>query len=100
MLECALVNLLSIDRGLDSPVQVREIYETAVEAEPPYALTDADCKTMCSRYARLERQVGTSARLLVQHPYLLLQAVQVTPIMLPAVALRSARHGVCLIAGR
>ncbi len=37
--------------------QVREIYETAVEAEPPYALSDADCKTMCLRYARLEKQV-------------------------------------------
>lgn len=36
---------------------MREIYETAVEAEPPYALSDLDCKTMCCRYARLERQV-------------------------------------------
>ena len=28
-----------------------------MEAEPPYALSDADCKTMCLRYARLEKQV-------------------------------------------
>ena len=41
---------------LSCRVQVREIYEMAVEAEPPYALTDADCKTMCLRYARLEKQ--------------------------------------------
>jgi len=38
--------------------QVREIYEMAVEAEPPYSLSDADCKTMCLRYARVEKQVS------------------------------------------
>ncbi len=37
--------------------QVREIYEMAVEAEPPYSLSDADCKTMCVRYAQLETRV-------------------------------------------
>ena len=37
-------------------LQVREIYEMAVEAEPPYSLSDADCKTMCLRYARVEKQ--------------------------------------------
>jgi pre-mRNA-splicing factor SYF1 len=31
--------------------KVREIYETAIEAQPPYNLTDADCKTMCIRWA-------------------------------------------------
>ncbi len=36
---------------------MREIYEMAVEAEPPYSLSDADCKTMCIRYARLETKV-------------------------------------------
>lgn len=38
--------------------QVREIYETAIQAEPPHALADEDCKTMCLRYAALERQLG------------------------------------------
>jgi len=38
-------------------LQVREIYEMAVEAEPPYSLSDADCKTMCVRYANLETRV-------------------------------------------
>lgn len=38
-------------------MQVREIYEMAVEAEPPYSLTDVDCKLMCIRYARLETKV-------------------------------------------
>jgi len=38
--------------------KVREIYEMAVEAEPPYSLTDVDCKLMCIRYARLETKVG------------------------------------------
>lgn len=39
------------------PPQVREIYEMAVEAEPPYSLSDGDCKTMCVRYAQLETRV-------------------------------------------
>lgn len=38
--------------------KVREVYEMAVEAEPPYSLSDGDCKTMCMRYARLETKVG------------------------------------------
>eukprot|EP00884_Botryococcus_braunii_P003276 jgi/Botrbrau1/1294/Bobra.0063s0011.1 len=38
--------------------KVREIYETAIEAQPPYNLTDEDCKTMCVRYATLERRLG------------------------------------------
>ena len=38
--------------------QVREIYETAIEAAVPYGLADADCKRMCLRYAALERRLG------------------------------------------
>ena len=38
--------------------QVREIYETAIEAAAPYGLADADCKRMCLRYAALERRLG------------------------------------------
>lgn len=41
--------------------KVREIYEMAVEAEPPYSLSDADCKTMCVRYAQLETRVRSAA---------------------------------------
>ena len=37
---------------------MREIYEMAVEAEPPYSLSDGDCKTMCVRYAQLETRVS------------------------------------------
>ncbi|MEW5299624.1 MAG: hypothetical protein WDW36_002620 [Sanguina aurantia] len=38
--------------------KVREIYETAIELEPPSDLPDADCKTMCLRYSGLERKLG------------------------------------------
>ena len=38
--------------------QVREVYEGAIEAQPPYALTDADTRTLCMRYAALERRLG------------------------------------------
>ncbi|DBA80302.1 TPA: hypothetical protein ACH3X2_007432 [Trebouxia sp. C0005] len=38
--------------------KVREIYETAIEAEAPYGLPDEDCKKMCLRYAKLERGLG------------------------------------------
>jgi hypothetical protein len=38
--------------------QVREIYETAIQAEPPHNLSDEDCKRMCLRYAALERKLG------------------------------------------
>ena len=31
-------------------LQVREIYETAIEAEESYQLTDSDTKTLCLRY--------------------------------------------------
>lgn len=37
---------------------MREIYESAIEAEPPGGLPDADCLALCSRYAALERQLG------------------------------------------
>ncbi len=39
-------------------VKVREIYESAIEAEPPYDLPDADCRSLCLRYAELERKLG------------------------------------------
>ena len=39
-------------------MQVREIYETAIEAAAPYGLPDEDCKRMCLRYAALERRLG------------------------------------------
>lgn len=38
--------------------KVREIYETAIEAEAPYGVPDEDCKKMCLRYAKLERGLG------------------------------------------
>lgn len=41
-----------------SPLQVREVYESAIEAQPPFALTDADTRTICLRYAALERRLG------------------------------------------
>ncbi len=37
---------------------MREIFESAVEMEPPNELPDADCRTMCMRYAELERKLG------------------------------------------
>ena len=41
-----------------TPLQVREVYEGAIEAQPPYALTDGDTRTLCMRYAALERRLG------------------------------------------
>lgn len=38
--------------------QVREVYESAIEAQPPQALSDADTRTLCLRYAALERRLG------------------------------------------
>uniref|UniRef100_A0A061S5R0 Pre-mRNA-splicing factor SYF1 n=1 Tax=Tetraselmis sp. GSL018 TaxID=582737 RepID=A0A061S5R0_9CHLO len=38
--------------------KVREIYETAIEAQPPEGLSDADTRTLCMRYAKLECQLG------------------------------------------
>lgn len=38
--------------------KVREVYEGAIEAQPPFALTDADTRTLCLRYASLERRLG------------------------------------------
>lgn len=38
--------------------QVREVYETAIEAQPPFALSDADTRTLCLRYAHLEQKLG------------------------------------------
>ncbi len=37
---------------------MREIYETAIEAEPPHELPDADVRTMSLRYAQLEKKLG------------------------------------------
>ena len=33
-------------------LQVREIYESVIEAEEPYGLPDEDCKKLCLRWAR------------------------------------------------
>jgi hypothetical protein len=41
-----------------TPMQVREIYESAIEAEPPHDLPDTDCLSLCTRYAALERKLG------------------------------------------
>lgn len=40
------------------PPQVREIYESCIEAEPPNDLPDADLRDLCVRYAQLERKLG------------------------------------------
>lgn len=37
---------------------MREIYETAIEEEPPNELPDADVRSMGLRYAQLERKLG------------------------------------------
>lgn len=37
-------------------MQVREIYETAIEAEEPYGLPDQDCKKLCLRSVPAEVQ--------------------------------------------
>jgi hypothetical protein len=34
------------------------VYESAIEAQPPQALSDADTRTLCLRYAALERRLG------------------------------------------
>ena len=39
-------------------MQVREIYETAIEEQEEGGLSDEDCKRMCRRYAALERRLG------------------------------------------
>jgi pre-mRNA-splicing factor SYF1 len=39
-------------------VQVREIYETAIESEPPADLPEEDVRNLCVRYAQLERKLG------------------------------------------
>ncbi len=39
-------------------MQVREIYETAIEEQDEGGLSDEDCKRMCRRYAALERRLG------------------------------------------
>lgn len=38
--------------------QVREIYESCIEAEPPNDLPDEDLRNLCVRYAQLERKLG------------------------------------------
>lgn len=32
--------------------------EVAIEAQPPNELLDADCRSLCLRYAQLERKLG------------------------------------------
>jgi len=39
-------------------LQVREIYETAIESVPPGDLPEADIRSLCVRYAQLERKLG------------------------------------------
>lgn len=48
---------LSVD-WLRSCVQVREIYESAIESEPPNDLPEEDLRNLCVRYAQLERKLG------------------------------------------
>lgn len=38
--------------------KIREIYEAAIEADQSFALSDADTRTMCLRYAALETRLG------------------------------------------
>ena len=38
--------------------KVREIYQTAIEAQPPHELSDEDCKKMFVRFATLEKNLG------------------------------------------
>lgn len=38
--------------------KVREVYEMAIEAEPPHGMSDDDTRVMCLRYAALERRLG------------------------------------------
>ncbi|GLC45042.1 hypothetical protein PLESTB_001462400 [Pleodorina starrii] len=38
--------------------KVREIYESAIEAEPPNDLSDNDVRELCMRYAALETKLG------------------------------------------
>ncbi|KAG2453740.1 hypothetical protein HYH02_001951 [Chlamydomonas schloesseri] len=38
--------------------KVREIYESAIEAEPPHELSDDDVREVCMRYAALETKLG------------------------------------------
>jgi len=38
--------------------KVREVFETAIEAEGDAALTDADCRDVCRRFARVETNLG------------------------------------------
>lgn len=49
-------SILTCDVG--SATQVREIYETAIESEPPADLPAADVRVVCVRYAQLERKLG------------------------------------------
>ncbi|QDZ20836.1 pre-mRNA-splicing factor SYF1 [Chloropicon primus] len=49
--------------------RVRQIYQGAIEVEPPEGLGDADVRTVCLRYARLERGLGEidRARAILRH---------------------------------
>ena len=42
--------------------KVREVYEMAFNAEPPFHLPDADARTMCIRFAALETKLGEIPR--------------------------------------
>ena len=49
--------------------RMRQIYQAAVEGEPPEGLRDADVREVCLRYARLERGLGEvdRARAILRH---------------------------------
>eukprot|EP00775_Hariotina_reticulata_P012401 gene12401-12536_t len=51
---------LYISRATDffGIAKVREIYETAIESVPPGDLPEADIRSLCVRYAQLERKLG------------------------------------------
>lgn len=38
--------------------KMREVYETAIEADGPHGLSDKDVKYLCMRYAQLEQKLG------------------------------------------
>ena len=52
-------DLVGVFWAIGGAVQVREIYETAIEAEEAYQLTDEDTKTLC---LRCEPHRGTPAQ--------------------------------------
>lgn len=54
------VYLLFVDkaRALVGVPKVREVFEMAIEAEPPAEVPDEDALDLCTRYAKIERDLG------------------------------------------